>query len=913
MNQPYLLPISHLEKYKNKSIPWGFNGLGYIVYKRTYARIQDNDKQEEWGETILRCINGAQEIGAKYTEEEALRLFDYIYNLKCSFAGRMLWMLGTKFIKRWGGNALCNCFFISITEPEDFCFLFENLMMGGGVGYSVRREDVHELPKVKENVKIIHLDTKDADFIIPDSREGWVALLRKVLRSYFTNGKSFSYSTILVRGYGEKIKGLGGTASGSQILVEGIENICKVFNSREGKKLRSIDVLDLCNVIASIVISGNLRRSASIALGDPDDYLFLRAKRWDLGNIPNWRSLSNNTLYIDDFTHIQNDVWEGYKGNGEPYGFFNLPLAKKYGRLGETVNDKHILGINPCFTGDTKIDTLYGKIPIEKLVGKETLVYCYDGNKINISTFKNIRKTGTKKEVWKILLDNKEIIKVTPNHKFMLRDGSYKEVRDLKVGDSLMPFNRHKRNSKGYFNIGLNNGEFIGEAQFVCEWKYNRKMKKGECVHHIDENKQNNSPENLEFKSFSLHSSDNIKGNRNPIKRFPNKNPMLLYPNMFKNEKNPRWNSSIKTDEVVRLKKQGWSISKIAEKYNVSVTPIKKRLELALLNNHKIKAISFYGHEDVYDGEVEKYRNFALACGIIVHNCGEINLPSGGVCCLSELFLNNISSKEELIDCAKLLYKTQKAVCGLTYLHEKTNKVVHRDYRIGISVTGICQSIDKIEWLDETYNELRKYDKEWSKVNNLPESIKLTTCKPSGTISLLSGSSPGVHPAFSKYYIRRVRMSSNDPLIEQCKALGYKTEYVKGYDGENDYKTIIVEFPCFAGDNVIVAKNMSAIKQLELVKQLQTVWADNSVSCTIYFKKDELEDIKKWLKENYNDHVKAISFLLHQDHGFEQAPYEEITKEKYEEMISKVKSLTELIVKEGDTLIEECKGACPIK
>lgn len=635
-----ILTPDFLNKYKNKTPNWGFNGLGYVIYKRTYSREKQDGKQEEWYETVARCINGAQEIGAKYTEEEARRLFDYIFNLKCSFAGRMLWMLGTEYVKRWHSNALINCFAVTIKELEDFCFLFENLMMGGGVGFSIRREDVHELPRVKDGVLITHKLIKDADFIVPDSREGWVYLLRKVLKSFFISGKSFSYSTILVRGYGEKIKGLGGTASGPQILIEGIENICKIFSSREGKKLRSIDVLDICNIIASIVVAGNIRRSATVALGDPDDYLFIRAKRWDLGEIPNWRAMSNNTIYSDDFTHIQRDIWEGYEGNGEPYGLFNLPLSRKYGRINEEIKDN-------------------------------------------------------------------------------------------------------------------------------CE---------------------------------------------------------LLNP------------------------------------------------------------------------------------------CCEITLADGEVCCLSELFLNNIDSKEELIDCAKLLYKTQKAVCASNFLHEKTTKIVHKNFRIGVSITGICQSIDKLIWLDPCYKELRKFDKEWSKKNNYPESIKLTTTKPSGSISLLSGSTPGIHPAYAKYYIRRVRMSSDDPLIHQCRTLGYKVEYSLNYDGSVNHKTSIVEFPCFSGNNTIVADEMTAIEQLELVKKIQTLWADNSVSVTVYYKKEELPQIKHWLKDNYADNIKAVSFLLHQDHGFTQSPYEEITKEKYEELISKVKPLTDLYIKEGSIEIDECsKGSCPIK
>lgn len=886
-----MLSEEFLNRYKDKQPNWGFQNLGYVVFKRTYARSLENGLSEEWWQTVARCVNGAQEIGADYTEEELEKLYDYIFNLKCSFAGRMLWMLGTEHIKRWGGNALCNCFFISIVEPEDFCFLFENLMLGGGVGFSVKREDVHELPKVKENVTVEHLNTKDADFIVPDSRQGWVALLRRLLKSYFVTGRPFSYSTILIRSYGEKIKGLGGTASGPQILVDGITLICKIFKNREDKKLRSIDVLDICNIIGGIVVSGNLRRSAQIALGDPDDYLFLRAKRWDLGNIPNYRSNSNNTIYADEYNHIQPDVWEGYLGNGEPYGLFNLPLCKKYGRIGE-INKDLVDGINPCFSGDTKIETLYGQIPIKKLVGKETLVYCYDGNKLNISTFKNIRKTGIKKELWKITLDNNKEIKVTPEHKFMMRNGNYKEVKELKINDSLMPFYRHKRNSKGYYNICLNNGEVKGEAQFVCEWKYKRIMKKGECVHHLDRNKHNNSPENLEFKNFGLHSSEHMIGENNPIRRFPEKNPMKLYPDMFKGSKNPMFGK--KQSEETK--------QKIREK------------ALLRYHNHKVKKIEFYGYEDVYDGEVENYHNFALEAGIIVHNCGELPLPSGGICCLTDIFLNNIESIQEFKECAKLLYKTQKAVCNLNYLHEKTNKVVHRDFRIGIGITGICQSFNKLEWLDECYKELKEYDKQWSKHKNYPESIRLSTTKPSGSISLLAGSTPGIHPAFSKYYIRRIRMSSNDPLIEQCAKLGYKIEYVKGYDGELDYKTMIVEFPCFAGEDTIVAKDMSAIRQLELVKKIQTIWADSAVSVSVYYKKEELSEIKEWLKKNYTHSIKSVSFILHKDSGFKQQPYEEITKEEYDTLISKVKPLTSLIIKTGDLEGLECNaGSCPIK
>ena len=634
-----LLPDEFLEPYKTKKPNWGYNGLGEIVYKRTYSRIKDDGISEEWWETIARCINGAQKIGADYTQKEAQRLYDLVFNLKCNFAGRMLWQLGTSTVDRFGGNSLLNCWGVCIRDIDDFCFIFENLMLGGGVGFSIRREDAHELPRIKEGVVVDHKKTNDADFIVPDSREGWVKLLKKTLKAFFYTGESFTYSTLIVRSRGEDIAGFGGKASGPSILIEGIEKISSVIREREGKKLRSLDVLDICNIIGSVVVAGNVRRSAEIAVGDPDDYLFLRAKRWDLGNIPNWRAMSNNTIYADSYEHISDAVWKGYDGSGEPYGFFNLPLSQKVGRLGDKSKDK-------------------------------------------------------------------------------------------------------------------------------CE---------------------------------------------------------------------------------------------------------------------------------------------------IINPCAEILLESYECCNLSEIYLNNIESKSELKECAKLLYKTQKAICALPFIHEKTNEVVHRNMRIGVGVTGVCQSLDKIEWLDECYDYLKEYDVKWSEKKGYPVSIRLTTVKPSGTLSLLSGSTPGVHPAYSSYYIRRVRMSSDDTLIETCRDAGYPVEYVKRFDGTEDHSTVVVEFPCHINGSTILAKDMSAVKQLELVKEMQTKWSDNAVSVTVYYRLEELDEIKEWMKNNYEKSLKTVSFLLHNEHGFAQAPYEEITEEHYEKMVSRITPIN--TVSSGEMIQDvECSGgSCPIR
>jgi ribonucleotide reductase alpha subunit len=234
--------------------------------------------------------------------------------------------------------------------------------------------------------------------------------------------------------------------------------------------------------------------------------------------------------------------------------------------------------------------------------------------------------------------------------------------------------------------------------------------------------------------------------------------------------------------------------------------------------------------------------------------------------------------------------------------------------RIGLGVTGVCQALHKVEWLDAAYNTLRDFDATWSKLRGWNESIKLTTVKPSGTLSLLAGSTPGVHPGYADYYIRRVRMSSSDPLVEKCRDMGYPVEYALNFDGSENRDTMVVSFPCESPESTVLAKDMTAVKQLELVKKLQTLWADNAVSVTVYYKKEELTEIKEWLQANLESSIKSVSFLLHAEHGFAQAPYQEIDFTNYINMAKKVKPLTELQVGSEMLDLTECSsGSCPVK
>jgi len=640
-----LLSNDFIAQYANQTPPWGFGGLGEIVFLRTYSRaIPEANRNESFVETIKRVIDGAVDVGVPYTQEEAEALFDHMFNLRCLFSGRALWQLGTPLVKKFNATSLNNCYFTNIEKVEDFELVFDYLMLGGGVGFSVERSKIHELPKVKAGVSITHERSNDADIIVPDSRQGWRRLLHSVLKSYFDTGKSFSYSTILVREFGAPLNTFGGTASGPGALIDGIADICKVMDNRVGKKLRSIDVLDVCNIIGKIVVSGSSRRSAQIAIGDPDDVLFLRAKNWGTGNVPAYRANSNNSIYADHFDEIQPELWKGYDGSGEPYGLVNRRLARKFGRLGEVRTDNSIEGFNPC---------------------------------------------------------------------------------------------------------------------------------------------------------------------------------------------------------------------------------------------------------------------------------AEIGLADGESCNLATVFLPNITSLEQFQEISILLYKTQKNITRMEYPYEKTSTIVRKNARLGQSITGILQSTpEQISWLDSAYKNLRDYDVAYSKENGLPVSVRLTTVQPSGTLSLLPGVTPGIHPAYARYYIRRVRFGASDPLVDACRKRGYKVTWDIGIDGREDHTRYVVEFPCQSPEGSVLAADMTAIEQLEWVKKMQTEWADNAVSVTVYYRKEELSLIKEWLSSNYDTGVKSVSFLLHADHNFPLPPYEEIDEDTYKKLLGKVDFSVQLspdIFKDALDLDDCSTGACPVK
>ncbi|MFX1569236.1 MAG: ribonucleoside-triphosphate reductase, adenosylcobalamin-dependent [Promethearchaeota archaeon] len=353
-NISFTLDEEFLKQFKGKQPDWG--PLGYVTYKRTYARIieKENRKEEFW-ETIRRVVEGCYSIQKEHciklslpwTDEKAQKsaqiMFQKIWDFKFLPPGRGLWMMGTEFIARHGSMSLNNCGFAS-TEDIDrkyskaFEFVMDALMLGVGVGFDTQGAGKITIKQPKVG---------NFEFQLPDSREGWVDALKLLLEAYFLGKQVPHYDFSLIRPAGVPIRGFGGIASGPEPLKQMLGDVQKILKSRIGQKITSVDIVDIMNYIGKCVVAGNVRRSAEIALGDPADLDFVTCKQ-DEEALYSHRWASNNSVFAVkglDYSFIANQI----AVNGEP-GVFWLENAKAYSRMGDPPDfkDKKAAGVNPC-------------------------------------------------------------------------------------------------------------------------------------------------------------------------------------------------------------------------------------------------------------------------------------------------------------------------------------------------------------------------------------------------------------------------------------------------------------------------------------------------------------------------------------------------------------------------------------
>lgn len=286
-------------------------------------------------------------------------------------------------------------------------------------------------------------------------------------------------------------------------------------------------------------------------------------------------------------------------------------------------------------------------------------------------------------------------------------------------------------------------------------------------------------------------------------------------------------------------------------------------------------------------------RNADLVQGL--NPCAEINLREYGLCNLSEIIVEADDTLESLLDkveTATIFGTLQSTLTRFKYLRKIWKDNAEDERLLGVSLTGQfshpvlngSEGLDKTaEWLNKMREHAILVNAKYAKSLKINPSASITTVKPSGTVSQLTNSASGMHPWHSEYYIRSVRADNKDPLTQFMKDHSIPCEP----DVMAPDTTSVFSFPIKAPAGAIVADNLTAIEHLEIWKVYKQNWTEHNPSITVSVDEHEWVEVANWVYDNFDD-VGGISFLPKSNHTYKQAPYQECTKEEYEEILSKM-------------------------
>ncbi len=624
----FKLADKFVNKYAHEESPFGWvdaggNSVGELIMIDKYSRLKEDGTKERWHEVCRRVIEGMYSIQKDWAKTNGLpwngnkanasaeEAYDLLFKLYWTPPGRGLSSMGSYVVSGLKNSTpLQNCAYVSTADmtkadpTHPFTFLMDVSMLGVGVGYDTKGADkgfvIHEPDHGLE----------PDEFLVPDSREGWVEALKLKLESYLLSGRRpIEINTRLIRPKGSLIKTFGGVAPGPEPLERLMVKIDQVLGGRDGETLTVKDIVDIANLIGICVVSGNVRRSAEIALGMYGDKVFTNLKNYEVyPERQEWGWMSNNSVFATPGQNYD-DVIEGIQLNGEP-GVLWMDNVHGFGRTGDGRKDDYrAAGVNPC-----------------------------------------------------------------------------------------------------------------------------------------------------------------------------------------------------------------------AEQF----------------------------------------------------------LESGEMCTLADLHFSRIPNALKLRRAVKYAFLYAKTVTLLPTHLQKTNAIMQRNRRIGLSVSGVADFMDNRgrnmlrAWLDTGYNFVREYDRIYSEWLCVRESIRVTTVKPTGTIGILVGESPGGHwTVGGSQFLRAVTYDKDNPFVQELKAKGYRVEE-SVYNPET---SVVAYFP-ISTDAKRTERDVTLFEKAALAADLQRYWSDNGVSVTLSFHKEEAQHISTILTM-YDSQLKAVSFLPMTEGVYQQAPFAPIGEDEF--------------------------------
>lgn len=911
---------------------FGFNGLGELVYLRTYSRIKEDGTNEQWFETIRRVVEGTYSIQKRHimqydlgwdedkAQESAQEMYDRMFKMKFLPPGRGLWAMGSQVIEERGlYAALNNCFSGNtkfITDKGVYSFREKlgetvNVLTKNGEFKPalVNTFGIQSVNKVKfkplglrTNYEIVVNTTANHRWLLQNGNETTNLSVGDVITSNFV--QQAIEPDVYDRGFIHGIIFADGTKQ-TYYKNRFIIRLC-------GSKNKYLNLLQTSRYYRTTVPQPN-----------GDNIVTLVSPFYDLKGLPNEDSFSSYLKgFIDGWVEL--DGWQkpgeslcldtineqakdwlfehaaigGYSitgfttaNNKTNFGFRTKPLNRisltkaivsyKVTEIEANVSEEEVFCVtepethsftlaNGLLTGNcafVSTENLSKELttPFEFLMDMSMLGVgvgfdVKGANQVKIYaplTDESMYVIADTREAWvesvkKLLLSY--FVEGQPTIKF-----DYSNIR--KEGELIKTFGGKASGYKALLDLhDTIRAQFIDrQGQLVTTTDIVDVMNKiGVCV------VAGNVRRTAEIVFGNPYDPEYLK-----LKDYRWNNDKQEYEGSAVNRSSFGWTSNNSVDAVI-----GMDYTELARQTAVNGEP-------GYFWSVNARAYSRMSDQPDWKDIRAKGAN----------PCGEQTLESYEMCCLVETFPTLAESLDDFKRTLKFAYLYAKTVTlGNTHWVE-TNRVMLRNRRIGTSVSGIAQFLDKNgidtlkTWLRTGYTTVQTYDSIYSDWLAVPRSIKTTSIKPSGTVSLLPGVTPGIHFPESNHYIRRMRLSSKSELLPALKNANYSIE--KDQNSEN---TLVVSIPVSI-EGVRTIDQVSMWEQLQLASFMQEHWSDNQVSVTITFKPAEKDQIKDAL--NYFQYkLKAVSFLPKLEKGaYNQMPYETITKEQYDDMLKQIKTL----------------------
>lgn len=849
-----------------------------------------------------------------------------------------------------GGVLTSNCWYTTVNDIQDWGWVANQLMLGGGVGVGL--EKIANLPVVERAESILHIDCRTDHpnvgevapdpfmlpferLAVPDSREGWVLALLRTLVGAFSGTSTF-LDVSGIRERGARIRTFGGTACGPGPLTDMVRSIWSVVRSAAGRKLNTVEALDVTNFIGRCIKAGNVRRSALIALGSASDQPFRDAKKdWDL--VKSHRHTSNNSIVFRSWQDVRTFDWRSLVDDvtqfGEP-GVLNLPLVWR--------TDPEADGVNPCFTGDTRLATQFGLVTIKELVAMGEALQVTTDNRVLAGYQVDTGALGTTvreavpafqtadaAEIYRVTTARGYSLRVTKHHKFPTPDGVL-ELRHLSVGDTLLlQSGEGQWGAAGSAELGAVIGWLEGDGNFnVCDltcarlrtaitemgysfkgsvpevvWRGSK-----ECVRgylrglfgadgwvNWDEDKQSFSIQLSRSSSGLLHEVQTLLANFGIISS--------VYGSL---DAEDQFYLRVSNQNAVRFADQ---IGFLLESHLTVYDSCRASLTCGPYSESfidDIVSIECVGVEPTYCTTQPSHHTL-IAEGVVTGNCGEQTLHNRESCNLAEVFpalFDGSVPVEEIFQLVTRYTLRQRLTPLSDPLAEAQRK---KNMRIGVGLGGVTDFAWTEELLHTWYKVVSREADEYADALGVAHPITKTTVKPSGTISLLNGSNPGLHAPEAPFYIRRMRISTSEPMAHALMEAKVPHEY-DIYDSTQN--TLVFAFPMKSRNQRISAQTQTLQDQFERQLQVQRSWSDNAVSCTIKFDRQERDEMAGFLSQ-YVPQLKSVS-MLPKEHGYAQAPYEAIDESTFSRLTAEIDHTSSLAP--GDMVVDECEGGvCPVR